>query len=535
MPIEEVVLPARTDTIDHWALAHTHLRSLNLPENAVIIDNIVRNDSLLTELTLPHIRENRSDFILARLMKGLTSLRKLTFRDVDYVSGSSFCLMPALEELTFSGMVGHIDGYCVTGNPRLRTIRFCGTVLSTGGPQFVKDCPELESVTFDGTVFSTGYGEAVNCPMFRGYVVNGRVVSSLVADLIPSTPKKDYGTPETWAAFFSEAGDWMGRYVGTEGFLGDIVGWLAPDVADAAKAVGDRDAAARFKALRKERDAWRKAHDAALEADFGKRGDTYLETLRLVAPYVRTGQAEPAFRYMPPTDSLLRRTREYFNLDSIAGQGDDISRIKNLLYWVHDHVRHDGSSSWPQCRSNAVDLYQICQRENRPLNCRFMAIMLHEMLLAVGIPARYLTCSPQRWDTDSDCHVICVAWSTSLKKWIWVDPTFAAYVADENGLLLHPGEVRERLQKGLPLVLNEDANWNHEVKQTVGHYLKEYMAKNLYVISTNSFSQSEPEGEADHEQGTFVALVPQGFKFRQARLLTSDNEYFWQAPEGMEQ
>lgn len=530
-PVEEVVLPARTDTIDHWALAHTRLRRLDLPEHAVIIDNIVRNDSLLTELTLPHLRETGDDFVLSRLVEGLKSLRKLTFRDVDYVSGGSFCLMPSLEELTFSGMVGHIDGYCVTGNPRLRTIRFSGTVMSTGGPQFVKDCPELESVTFDGTVFNTGYGEAAGCPKFRGYVVNGRVVGSDVPEAIPPTPKESYGAAATWTKPLAEVAGWMERYVENESFFGNIMTMLAPSMAEVAQSVGEADAAARFEALQAKRAAWKKEHAAALEADFGKLGDSHLETLRLTAPYVRTGQAEPAFRYAPPTDSLLRRTREYFNLDSIAGEGDDISRIKNLLYWVHDHVRHDGGSSWPQCRRNAVDLYELCQRENRPLNCRFMGIMLCEMLLAEGIPARYIVCSPQRWDTDPDCHIICVAWSTSLKKWIWVDPTFAAYVADENGLLLHPGEVRERLQKGLPLVLNEDANWNHEVKQTAGHYLEEYMAKNLYAITANSFNQSEPEGEAGHGQGSFVGLVPQGFKFGQARILTSDDEYFWQAPQ----
>lgn len=197
-------------------------------------------------------------------------------------------------------------------------------------------------------------------------------------------------------------------------------------------------------------------------------------------------------------------------------------------------MRHDGSSSWPQCRRNAVDLYETCLREKRGLNCRFLAIMLSEMLLAEGIPARYLTCQSQLWRTDNDCHVINVAWSKSLGKWIWIDPTFAAYVSDENGLLLHPGEVRERLQKGLPLVLNEDANWNHESRQTVENYLENYMAKNLYVISCNTFSQSEPEGQADHPQGSVVALAPEDFTFTQAGIVTTDDEYFWQAPQGNE-
>ena len=33
----------------------------------------------------------------------------------------------------------------------------------------------------------------------------------------------------------------------------------------------------------------------------------------------------------------------------------------------------------------------------------------------------------------NDCHVINVVYSATLDKWVWVDPTFDAYVVDENG------------------------------------------------------------------------------------------------------
>lgn len=60
---------------------------------------------------------------------------------------------------------------------------------------------------------------------------------------------------------------------------------------------------------------------------------------------------------------MFTRSRDYFNLDRIAGTGDDISRKKNLLYRVHDLVRHDGSSSWPDCKFNPVDLYNVCREK----------------------------------------------------------------------------------------------------------------------------------------------------------------------------
>ena len=237
-----------------------------------------------------------------------------------------------------------------------------------------------------------------------------------------------------------------------------------------------------------------------------------------------------AFRYAEPSDRMLRITCKKFNLDKIAGKGDDISRMKNLLYWVHDNIEHDGSNGLASGARNLENTYESARRNSCGYNCKALAIWLTEALLAVGIPARHITCIPKGWETDSDCHVICIAWSKSLNKWVWVDPTFAAYVTDENGIMLHPGEVRYRLQHDLPLILNEEANWNNRVKQTADYYLKEYMAKNLYFLETNIWNQAEPEGESNPPQGKTVTLVPVGLTYPHANYNTSDEKWFWQAP-----
>ena len=83
------------------------------------------------------------------------------------------------------------------------------------------------------------------------------------------------------------------------------------------------------------------------------------------------------------TDSNLVRVRRYFNLDFTAGDGDEISQIKNLMYWLHDAIRHDGGSMWPDCARNSIAMYELCKREGRGLNCRFLAQVLSEMYLAM--------------------------------------------------------------------------------------------------------------------------------------------------------
>jgi hypothetical protein len=86
------------------------------------------------------------------------------------------------------------------------------------------------------------------------------------------------------------------------------------------------------------------------------------------------------------------------------------------------------------------------------------------------------------------------------------------------------------LQHDLPLVLNSDANWNNKVSQTRENYLEEYMAKNLYIMSANMLNQAEPEGVSSHEQGGFAALGPVDSNYSGAAIITTDEDWFWQAP-----
>lgn len=458
---------------------------------------------------------------LAAVIAGSTTLRKVMLGNVFFVSGSTFSALPNLESVDFVGNVGHIDGYVFTNLPKLSRITFHQSVLKTGGAQFVKNCPVLTSVVFKGPVLTTYYGQPIECPQLKGYTLKAPVLQSNSAAFFPQTTDTKALKAYNWKDCMAYVETWGKLCLpGTSDFFADSPGTIVSLLFDMAKKTGNASMAQQLEAVSK------KFKEAAAARP---KKETKLEILKQSAPYKRTGQTMPAFTYASPNDSLLTRTRDFFHLDEVAGTGDDLSRIKRLLYWLHDLVRHDGSSSWPKCRYNCVDLYQLCQTEKRGLNCRFMAEMLCEALLAENIPARYITCQSMEYDTDNDCHVITIAWSRQLNKWVWVDPTFCAYVTDENGLWLHPGEVRERLQAGKKLILNEDANWNHESKQTVEGYLEEYMAKNLYILASNLHSRSEAESPDRTQKSESITLVPEGFKYKWGQT-TSDDEYFWQAP-----
>lgn len=440
------------------------------------------------------------------------NLRKITFGNVDYLPGGLLYGIPNVEEVVFDGMVGHFDCTLILNCPKLKTIIFKGPISSTGGSGLVSRTPNLEKVVFESVVVDLGVEEdkiVNNGAFLKAYNDSLNPVATI--EQLRTNPKliADMERVAQWQEEVLCAKDskWMRKVAYSSAkILQPVLAELGSPLTDSLKQSMEY--------------AWNLGDDVK----------TKLEVLKESPSYGADTVQKPKFEYALPSDSLLTATREYFNLDSIAGNGDDISRIKNLLYWVHNSIPHAGDNGLAPGERTLRNTYESAKRDSCGYNCRALAISLAEALLAEGIPARYVTCQSKEWDTDNDCHVICTAWSESLGKWVWVDPTFAAYVTDENGTLLHPGEVRYRLQNDLPLILNKDANWNNRYTENKEYYLDEYMAKNLYIMSVNALNQVAPEGPSSHRQGKFVALVPAGSDYTNAHVMTTDEEWFWQPP-----
>ena len=239
-----------------------------------------------------------------------------------------------------------------------------------------------------------------------------------------------------------------------------------------------------------------------------KTGD-YLSILKRANAYnLSDKRTIPEFTYQASDNPNLVELRRGFNLDSIAGQGTDVLKILNLMHWIHDLVPHDGMNGNPEMK-NAMSMLEVCKKESRGLNCRGLALVLNECYLSLGIKSRVVTCLPKdSLKVDLDCHVINSVFSESLKKWIWIDPTFDAYVMNEKGELLSIEEVRERLISDKTLILNPDANWNNKSTQTKEDYLENYMAKNLYILECLSTSEYNMETSAEGKTFNYIKLLP---------------------------
>jgi hypothetical protein len=274
---------------------------------------------------------------------------------------------------------------------------------------------------------------------------------------------------------------------------------------------------------------------AELLAKIREKGD-YEYILKKHAAYQSLSSETPSFTYQSKDDSVLTALRKKYNLDAVAGNGDEISKFINLMKWVHKTVRHDGNSNNPKVKT-ADALITICKTENRGINCRMMATLLNEVYLSMGYKSRFITCMPQGEIFD-DCHVINEVYSNTFKKWIWMDPTFETYVTDDKGFYLSIQETRYRLVNDLPVFPSKEMNWNGNPYGGNGQYLHNYMTKNLYRFSIPLKSCSAYENIIMNER-TYMELYPVGYNPKNVELgkitgnsyYTTDDAKYWAAPK----
>ncbi|MFT3911382.1 MAG: transglutaminase domain-containing protein [Ferruginibacter sp.] len=265
-------------------------------------------------------------------------------------------------------------------------------------------------------------------------------------------------------------------------------------------------------------------------------GVDYVAILRSASYDPKDNKIIPAeFTYESSNDTVLVTLRKKYKLDSIAGFGNEVSRILNLLHWVHNTVKHDGVTVRDVGIINADEILKNAITNDIGVSCGELAITLNDCYLAMGVPSRKIYCFPKdSLHKDADSHVINIVYISSKKKWIWVDPTHDAYVMNEKGALLSIEEVRERLIKNKPLIVNPDANWNRRVSDTKENYLNKYMAKNLYRMYCPIASEyGTPDFNTN--KSNYVELVPADY-YKQSRykddkrIITSNPKQFWALP-----
>lgn len=537
-----IVLPERMDTIGIGAFELSALRSIRLPEESVVLGWAFNQCKQLTQVEFPqHLIELGQD-----CFRNCDSLRTLRFHDVQFLPYHAFQDATGLEEIIIDGALWHADGWICDACPNLRRIEFSGVILTTGGPTIASNCPMLSEILFSGFSFPIHFSRVENCPKMQACRVTGSILQSACPDFLPpirsasdvSRPLLQRATAVV-AAMSSQKK--LSRWNTMTVRKNEIIRQLAAVQARCGRKAEALQTLALlcdigfpFTSRITSDSAFASLKNDADFIELMKKIETnadYLRMIRLSLPY-ETGSAFrqaaplPPLSYAPASDSTLQRIRSYFQADYIAGSGSEVERIKNVMFWVHDRIRHRGNFL-PSSQRTAIDLVEGCWKAGRDgMNARGQAIVLAELYQALGWPARFITCQSKFYADDPDATVVTVVWSFTLGKWVMMDASYAAYVTDEDGLLLHPGEIRQHLKDGRPLLLNKEANCNYQQPTSKEYYLDYYMAKNLYYMS--GFEHNAPNIDCDRH-AAYYTLSPVGSNVK-IGIPVYDDAWFWQKP-----
>jgi hypothetical protein len=220
----------------------------------------------------------------------------------------------------------------------------------------------------------------------------------------------------------------------------------------------------------------------------------------------------PGFQYDCSHPELSRLCNKY-QLDRVAGTGNDWSKALNLMKWITEHVSHRGNiaSALPEvCNSlpmNAHGLleYSYEKGQDHGISCYMLAIVLTEVCLSIGLKSRIVSLNPIN-PYDYDNHLVVVVWCANFSKWVMVDPSYNGYLRDAGGAVLNPWEIRDLFCRQKKIVCNDELAHNG-VKHSSTEYLR-YIAKNLFYLQSPTFSGFNSTTTSDKP---WLILTPKHF------------------------
>jgi hypothetical protein len=257
---------------------------------------------------------------------------------------------------------------------------------------------------------------------------------------------------------------------------------------------------------------------------------------------------EVNFSYGVSSDDNLRRLRNMYDLETIAGQGSETDRIINLTRWVFQLTGHANEPEIPK-ELNAFSLIRLAKDEGMQINCYMKTVILNEVFLAVGFSSRWTHLLPHSHEED-ESHFVTSVYSPTLEKWILMDPDFGVYVTDEKANILGVAEIRGRLITGEPLVVKDldpsqsilARSWVSVRNFIEGADYPWFLSEFIFKIRCPRASMFNQRSMPDK---VYFELLPNGYheELLQESQMTkrgkivymNDEGLFWQKPSGQSQ
>lgn len=253
------------------------------------------------------------------------------------------------------------------------------------------------------------------------------------------------------------------------------------------------------------------------------------------------------FHYAAPADSDLKKLRDTYDLDMVAGQGSETDRIIKLTCWVSQLTGHADNPQFPK-DLNALSLIPLAKVEHMQINCLMKTIILNEVFLAMGFSSRWTHLLPHSRE-EEESHFVTSVYAPAIGKWILMDPDCGYYVTDEKGGILGVSEIRSRLIAGEPMVVKgvDDAGRSGFAKawERIGYLIegKDY----LWFLKAFIFKIECPQASMfdlrSRPNKVYFQLIPDGYREEllqgsqmdergNTHVYINDESLFWQRPAG---
>ncbi|MCL1787334.1 MAG: hypothetical protein FWG38_05050 [Defluviitaleaceae bacterium] len=146
-----------------------------------------------------------------------------------------------------------------------------------------------------------------------------------------------------------------------------------------------------------------------------------------------------------------------YDLPTIAGNGDTLSRALNIMQWITDHSVYDGASMLRPTTSDKIIAHAFDKGEAGCINCANKSILLTDALTHIGVFALPMALLGWILDPESpsfghaSSHVVTHVFLPELNKWVVLDPSFNTYIVDKDFRPLNIVEIADAHRNGLQM------------------------------------------------------------------------------------
>lgn len=205
-------------------------------------------------------------------------------------------------------------------------------------------------------------------------------------------------------------------------------------------------------------------------------------------------------------ESLIYKIKNEYDLEKLIVE-NELETIRNATNFVSNVLKSNLPPKY--VKGTCIDIINTVRSGCCGANCRTHAIVLSQILTAMGFLSRYVFCYPIDY-MYSENHVVTIVYSKQYHKWFLFDAAQNLYYTDTSGKILDIFELRTKLansEKVKVELLDEYwGNYTDKEKLLISTKNLIYMSKNVYRFAC--FQSSMTDHLAQNRIVKLYHLVP---------------------------